>query len=73
MVSNELELDSKSKSNIIIFLVTSIFAIHHLIFLISFEINFPYSVDFSDEFTPVFNLLINNEFKTWFTFRLCFD
>lgn len=67
MVSNELELDSKSKYNIIIFLVISIFAIHHLIFLISFEINFPYSVDFSDEFTPVFNLLINNEFTLLIT------
>ena len=62
MADNKLESDNKLKSNRIIFLIISIFAIHHLFFLISFELNFPYSVDFGDEFVPVFNLLINNEF-----------
>ena len=42
------------KKNIIIFSIVSILAIHHLLFLHSFEINFPYSVDFSDEFNDIF-------------------
>jgi len=42
------------QSHLIIFLPVSFFAIHNLVFLSTFEINFPYSVDFSDQFNDIF-------------------
>jgi len=42
------------KNNLVIFLLVSFLAIHNLLFLYSFEINFPYSVDFADEFNSIF-------------------
>ena len=55
-------LHSSKKFNAIIISSVSIFAVQNLLFLITFEINFPYSVDFSDQFIPVFNFLTTGEF-----------
>ena len=42
------------KNNLVIFSIVSFLAIHNLLFLYSFEINFPYSIDFADEFNSIF-------------------
>jgi len=49
------------KNNLVIFLVVSFLAIHNLLFLYSFEINFPYSVDFADEFNSIFYFITEGE------------
>ena len=57
MIDNNTQITPKTiykKTHLIIFSVISFFAIHNMIFLNTFEINFPYSVDFSDEFNDIF-------------------
>ena len=59
-INEHYNLNQKQK--LFIFLPVLFLALHNLFFLATFEINFPYSVDFTDEFFPAFNFLINNEF-----------
>ena len=49
------------KNNLVIFSIVSFLAIHNLLFLYSFEINFPYSVDFADEFNSIFYFITEGE------------
>ena len=51
------------KKNLIIFTLVSFIALQNLIFQITFRLNFPYSVDFTDIFTPMFNFIVKNEFS----------
>tara|TARA_Y100000590_G_scaffold459455_1_gene616583 strand:- start:11429 stop:13156 length:1728 start_codon:yes stop_codon:yes gene_type:complete len=49
------------KNNLLIFSVVSFLAAQNLFFLSNFEINFPYSVDFSDEFNDIFYFIIEGK------------
>ena len=46
-----------SKKNFLIFISVSILAIHTLIFLTTFKINYPCAADNSDVFKSIFSLL----------------
>ena len=50
-----------SSNKYIIFGFVGFLSIQNLLHSVIFKINFPYSVDFTDVFTPVFNFLIHNE------------
>ena len=64
-INDHYHLSQKQK--LFILLPVSFLSLHNLFFLATFEINFPYSVDLTDEFIPVFNFLINNEFTLLLT------
>ena len=51
-----------STGKYIIFSLVAFLSLQNLSHSIFFKINFPYSVDFTDIFTPVFNFLIKDEF-----------
>ncbi len=46
----------------LVFSLVTLLAIQNLIFQITFKLNFPYSVDFTDIFTPMFDFIVNGEF-----------
>jgi len=52
-----------SKKNIIILILVGALGIQNLAFQIIFRLNFPYSIDFSDVFSPLFNQIIKDEFS----------
>ena len=52
-----------SRKNIIILILVGALAIQNLAFQIIFRLNFPYSIDFSDVFSPLFNQIIKDEFS----------
>ena len=52
-----------SAKNYIIFILVGFFAIQNLAFQIIFRLNFPYSIDFSDVFSPVFDQIVKGEFS----------
>jgi len=49
-------------NRILVFSLVAILAIQNLVFQITFRINFPYSVDFTDIFTPMFDFIVNDKF-----------
>ncbi|SVD45208.1 uncharacterized protein METZ01_LOCUS398062, partial [marine metagenome] len=53
---------SMSKKNLLIFISVSVLAIHKLVFLITFKINYPYAADTADVFNPIFYLITENKF-----------
>ena len=53
---------SVSKKNLLIFISVSVLAIHKLVFLITFKINYPYAADTADVFNPIFYLITENKF-----------
>ena len=52
-----------SAKNYIIFILVGFFAIQNLAFQIIFRLNFPYSIDFTDVFSPVFDQIVKGEFS----------
>ena len=51
-----------NKNKILVLILVSIISIQNLVFQIYFKLNFPYSVDFVDIFTPVFDYIVKGDF-----------
>ena len=52
-----------SRRNATIFILVGFLAIQNLAFQIIFKLNIPYSIDFSDVFSPMFNQIVKDEFS----------
>ena len=52
-----------SRRNCIIFILVGFLAIQNLAFQIIFRLNIPYSIDFQDVFSPMFNQIVKDEFS----------
>ena len=52
-----------SRRNATIFILVGFLAIQNLAFQIIFKLNIPYSIDFTDVFSPMFNQIIKDEFS----------